>query len=66
MCIRDRFYANTLNATQASAGLGAAPGVPDGRADDFIGLFGAIYRHALELIGATPALTCLLYTSRCV
>ena len=24
------FYANTLNATQASAGLGAAPGVPDG------------------------------------
>ncbi|MBL8251788.1 MAG: class I SAM-dependent methyltransferase [Candidatus Competibacter sp.] len=49
------FYANTLNATQASAGLGAASDAPDHRASDFIGLFGAIYRHALELIRALPA-----------
>ena len=51
------FYANTLNATQASAGLTEPSGAADGRTDDFIGLFGAIYRHALELIRATPALT---------
>jgi len=49
------FYANTLNATQASAGLGQPPGRPDEAAGDFIGLFGAIYRHALDLIEALPA-----------
>lgn len=51
------FYANTLNAIQASAGLGTAPDAPDRRTGDFIGLFGAIYRHALELIRTMPALT---------
>jgi ubiquinone/menaquinone biosynthesis C-methylase UbiE len=49
------FYANTLNATQASAGLGQPLGRPDEAAGDFIGLFGAIYRHALDLIEALPA-----------
>ena len=49
------FYANTLNATQISAGLGQPPGRPDGTASDFIRLFGAIYRYALELIEALPA-----------
>lgn len=49
------FYANTLNATQISAGLGQPPGRPDGTASDFIGLFGAIYRYALDLIEALPA-----------
>ena len=51
------FYANTLNATQISAGLGQPPGRPDGIASDFIGLFGAIYRYALDLIEALPAAT---------
>jgi hypothetical protein len=51
------FYANTLNATQISAGLGQPPGRPDGTASDFIGLFGAIYRYALDLIEALPAAT---------
>jgi len=51
------FYANTLNATQISAGLGQPPGRPDGTASDFIGLFGAIYRYALDLIEASPAVT---------
>lgn len=51
------FYANTLDALQASAGLGSHSATPDGRASDFIGLFGAIYRHALELIRATPNVT---------
>jgi hypothetical protein len=49
------FYVNTLNATQISAGLGQPPGRPDETASDFIGLFGAIYRYALELIEALPA-----------
>lgn len=49
------FYANTLNATQISAGLGQPPGRPDEIASDFIRLFGAIYRYALELIEALPA-----------
>ena len=49
------FYANTLNATQRSAGLGQTPGRPDETANDFIGLFGAIYRYALDLIEALPA-----------
>lgn len=49
------FYANTLNATQASAGLGQPPGRPTGTAHGFIGLFGAIYRYALDLIQALPA-----------
>lgn len=51
------FYANTLDALQASAGLNSGSDAPDGRAGDFIGLFGAIYRHALELIRTTPNLT---------
>lgn len=51
------FYANTLNATQISAGLEQPPGRPDGTASDFIGLFGAIYRYALDLIEALPAAT---------
>ena len=51
------FYANTLDALQASASLNLGSAAPDGRAGDFIGLFGAIYRHALELIRATPNLT---------
>ncbi|CDH43828.1 methyltransferase domain-containing protein [Candidatus Contendibacter odensensis] len=51
------FYANTLNATQASAGLGQPPGRPDETASDFIGLFGAIYRYALELIEALSVAT---------
>lgn len=50
------FYANTLDATQASAHLRSAP-APEDQASDFISLFGAIYRHALELIRATPTLT---------
>ena len=49
------FYANTLNATQNSAGLGQPPGRSDEAASDFISLFGAIYRYALELIEALPA-----------
>jgi len=49
------FYANTLNATQASAGLTHPWGQPDGTASDFIGLFGVIYRYALTLIEALPA-----------
>ena len=49
------FYANTLNATQTSARLGQPPGRPDETASDFIGLFGAIYRYALDLIEALPA-----------
>lgn len=49
------FYANTLNATQASAGLGQPPGRPKETANDFIGLFGAIYRYALERIEELPA-----------
>jgi hypothetical protein len=48
------FYANTLNATQISAGLRQPRGRPDETASDFIGLFGAIYRYALELIEALP------------
>ncbi len=48
------FYANTLNATQISAGLGQPPGRPNETASDFIGLFGAIYRYALDLIEALP------------
>ena len=53
------FYANTLNATQASADLpplkkGGRGGFRGGT-DDFIGLFGAIYRYALDLIEALPA-----------
>ena len=49
------FYANTLNATQISAGLGQPPGPPNQATSDFIGLFGAIYRYALDLIEALPA-----------
>ena len=51
------FYTNTLNATQASAGLTEPSGAANGRTNDFIGLFGAIYRYALELIEALPAST---------
>lgn len=74
------FYANTLNATQNSAGLGVSADLPPlkkggrggfrmgdgtqippsppfakGGTGDFISLFGAIYRYALELIEALPA-----------
>ena len=49
------FYANTLKATQASAGLTQSRGQPNEIANDFIGLFGAIYRYALNLIEALPA-----------
>ena len=49
------FYANTLNATRSSAGLGRPPGPPNETANNFIGLFGAIYRYALHLIEALPA-----------
>lgn len=49
------FYANTLSATQASAGLSEPPGAADEKATDFISLFGAIYRYALALIQAAPA-----------
>ncbi len=48
------FYANTLNATQTRAGLGQPAKRSDTMNDDFIGLFGAIYRFALELIAALP------------
>ncbi len=54
-CAWRLFYANTLNATQASAGLGQPLGRPDETTGDFIGLFGAIYRYALELIEALSA-----------
>lgn len=49
------FYANTLDATQRSAGLGQPPEPPSEPAGDFIGLFGAIYRRALELIDSLPS-----------
>lgn len=52
------FYANTLNATQNSAGLGVNADLPPllkRGTCDFIGLFGAIYRYALDLIEALPA-----------
>jgi len=45
------FYANTLNATQVSADLSP---LKKGGTGDFIGLFGAIYRYALDLIEALP------------
>lgn len=48
------FYANTLNATQTRAGLGQPAGRSSTSNGDFIGLFGAIYRFALELIAALP------------
>lgn len=48
------FYTNTLNATQTIADL---PPLQKGGTGDFIGLFGAIYRYALDLIEALPAAT---------
>jgi SAM-dependent methyltransferase len=48
------FYANTVDATQRSARLGQPPEPPSESASDFIGLFGAIYRRALELIESLP------------
>ncbi|MCP5159424.1 MAG: class I SAM-dependent methyltransferase [Gammaproteobacteria bacterium] len=54
-CAWRLFYANTLNATQISAGLGQPSGLPNETASDFISLFGAIYRYALDLIAALPA-----------
>jgi SAM-dependent methyltransferase len=51
------FYANTLNATQIRAGWRQPAGQSSTTTDDFIGLFGAIYRFALELIATLPAAT---------
>jgi hypothetical protein len=48
------FYANTLNAIQTRAGLGQPAGRSSTTTDDFVGLFGAIYRFALDLIAALP------------
>ncbi|MCB1826055.1 MAG: methyltransferase domain-containing protein [Candidatus Competibacteraceae bacterium] len=47
------FYANTLDALQVSAGLGSVARSKQ-TADDFIALFGAIYRYALDLLKALP------------
>ena len=48
------FYANTLNAIQSRVGLGQPSKQTGEAANDFIDLFGAIYRFALDLIAALP------------